>query len=166
MSPLAQSLSKNSLQSKRVASILVWTLSILLPYLSCSKPGTRRATISCPSFRPTMLCEEIKQAHEFLPNRDELLCEDTQAEVADSMGKRMIESGYFENFESNRMRQQLTDSEYTGLLTSYSTYMRLDPKQRADLFERIEEIIQKRNGGKLELFYLSLYHIGTKTDKQ
>jgi SAM-dependent methyltransferase len=115
----------------------------------------------------SMLCEEIKQAHEFLPNRDELLCwssEDTQAEVADSMGKRMIESGYFENFESNRMRQQLTYSgkEYTGLLSSYSTYMRLDPKQRADLFERIEEIIQKRNGGKLELLDLSLYHIGEK----
>jgi SAM-dependent methyltransferase len=109
--------------------------------------------------------EKIKNAHgtEFY----ELLLwsdEDTQKEVANSVGKLMMSSGYFENLRTSEMRRLVayTALQYVGLLSTYSFYMRLTPDQRSDLFQRIRRTIDEDLGGTITLSYLSLYHVATK----
>lgn len=90
--------------------------------------------------------------------------EDTQKEVANSVGKLMMSSGYFENLRTNEMRRHVTYTslQYVGLLSTYSFYMRLTPDERLDLFQRIRRTIDEDLGGTITLSYLSLYHVATK----
>ena len=111
--------------------------------------------------------ELIKQAHS--PDFQALLAwsdEDTQKEVATSVGDIMMESGLFENMRSNEIRRHViyTAAEYLGLLSTYSFYMRLLPEERSKLFDRIRNVINDELGGSVELSYLSLYHAATKKD--
>lgn len=109
--------------------------------------------------------EKIKQAHghEF----HSLLAwsnEEFQKEVANSVGDLMMTSGYFENLRTNETRQLVTytATQYLGLLSTYSFYMRLTVEERSSLFDRIQKAIDEDLGGTIELSYLSLYHVATK----
>jgi SAM-dependent methyltransferase len=109
--------------------------------------------------------ERIKAAHQ--PNCNDLLVwsdEETQKEVATMVGQRMMESGLFSNFRSREMRRSVTytTSQYLGLLSTYSQYIRLSADVKSILFERIRKVIDEELGGKLELSYLSMYHVATK----
>lgn len=110
--------------------------------------------------------ERIKIAHQ-PDNCNDLLVwsdEDTQKEVATTVGVRMMASNLFVNFRSHEMRRSLlyTATQYLGLLSTYSQYIRLSPNVKSNLFGRIRKVIDDELGGQLELSYLSMYHVATK----
>jgi hypothetical protein len=91
--------------------------------------------------------------------------ERTQYEVANAVGGQILTSGCFQDFQTKKVRQkvQYTASQYLGLLSTYSFYLRLSHPERYELFERIRTVIDHDLGGTIILSYISMYHVATKT---
>jgi SAM-dependent methyltransferase len=92
--------------------------------------------------------------------------EQTQYEVANAVGGHIQTSGWFHSFRTRKVRQtvQYTASQYLGLLSTYSFYLRLSNEERNALFERIQTVIDHELGGTISLSYISLFHAAIKKE--
>jgi SAM-dependent methyltransferase len=108
---------------------------------------------------------KLKMAHgEDFANLLEWSKEDTQKNIANAVGDLMMTSGCFEDLRTMEARQTVTytATQYLGLLSTYSFYMRLSWDDQVALFERIRHVINEDMGGVIELSFVSLYHAATK----
>jgi len=56
-----------------------------------------------------------------------------------------------------------TADQYISLLTTYSSYLKLDHRTREALFTQLRQCILEKGSGEIRLSYLSAYHIARKT---
>lgn len=106
------------------------------------------------------------------PEQKEQLClyegRSRQEEVAAKMGQKILESGFFENLQTNAIpwSKVYTAQEYIALLNTLSPYIRLEEEQRRELFLRIHEIIRNELSGSIQLSNICVYHIARPVKKK
>ena len=81
-----------------------------------------------------------------------------------SFEKLVVESGYFQHLTSEELMVEVTYSieDYLSLLSTYSPYIMMNPKQRQDLFTALENCLQKENFSQFNLSYLSILQVFKK----
>ncbi len=79
-------------------------------------------------------------------------------------GKEIIDSGYFQDLETEEIILNVvyTVEEYLTLLTTLSSYIRLETSLRNTLLEELRKILEAQYGDRLELSYLSMMQIAQK----
>ena len=80
------------------------------------------------------------------------------------IGQEVIESGYFKDLNTQQLITKVTYSidDYLTLLSTLSTYIRLESKQRHILFTELKRVLKLNYGNNLDLDYLSLLQIAHK----
>ncbi|GBF80529.1 class I SAM-dependent methyltransferase [Aphanothece sacrum] len=87
--------------------------------------------------------------------------QETQEAILKQLGEMSIDSEKFDNFITKNFRTEVnyTLDDYLMLLTTYSPYFKLEQQIKNDLFSELREIIQKKCGEKIKLFYSSAFHV-------
>lgn len=115
-----------------------------------------------PRYEVHQRLEEVYQLYApFLhPYEDREMQEDTLRRL----GNMVIDSRYFKNlvFEQAISEVTYTIDEYLMLLSTYSPYLKLEQKSQEALFFGLRERIEHDFGGRLELSYISAFHIAQK----
>ncbi|MBE9065875.1 class I SAM-dependent methyltransferase [Leptolyngbya cf. ectocarpi LEGE 11479] len=90
----------------------------------------------------------------------------TQEKILQNLGDIMVESGHFSNMVSGHMTSNVTYTslEYLSLLTTYSPYLELESPVRQALLADLKTLIDQEFAGKLELSYISAFHIAQKAE--
>ncbi len=88
----------------------------------------------------------------------------TQQAILNGLGQIMLDSGRFRNLVTTTVETSLTYTadQYLSLLTTYSSYLKLDHRTRNALFAGLRHCILEKGGGEIQLSYLSAYHIAQK----
>lgn len=88
----------------------------------------------------------------------------TQEDILNSLGQMMFDSGRFRNLVTATVETSLTYTadQYISLLTTYSSYLKLDHRTRKALFTGLRQCILEKGAGEIRLSYLSAYHIAQK----
>ena len=90
---------------------------------------------------------------------------DAQAAILHELGQMAIDSGYFKDMVSGQMEVEVTYSidQYLQLLNTYSPYLKLEAQQKQRLFAGLRQVLEKdsmqQNGDRLQLSYVSAFHI-------
>jgi len=79
-------------------------------------------------------------------------------------GQEIVDSGYFYNLETEAIILNVvyTVEEYLTLLTTLSSYIRLETSVRNNLLEKLRKILKSQYSDRLELSYLSMVQIARK----
>ena len=80
-------------------------------------------------------------------------------------GRDVIDSGLFENLQSEQLSLEVTYSieDYLALLSTLSQYIMLKPQQRYFLFAGLQEVLENRLlGSSIKLSYLSVFQVAKK----
>ena len=82
----------------------------------------------------------------------------------DQFGQKLIASGYFDNLSTGEVIGELTYSveDYLLLLSTLSPYIRLEEKQRQELFRVLKNTLKHQVGDTLYTHYLSAFHLVRK----
>ncbi|MEM9980148.1 MAG: SAM-dependent methyltransferase, partial [Cyanobacteria bacterium P01_D01_bin.2] len=88
----------------------------------------------------------------------------TQEKILQGLGAMIDESGQFQPVVSDHIESEVvyTTAEYLALLTTYSPYLRLEAQSRKALFNDLKDLIDREWGGRLQLSYISAFHIAQK----
>lgn len=88
----------------------------------------------------------------------------TQQGILDGLGQMVLDSGKFRNLLTATVETSVTYTadHYLSLLTTYSPYLKLDHRSRNALFAGLRQCILEKEGGEIQLSYLSAYHIAQK----
>ena len=88
----------------------------------------------------------------------------TQDDTLLGLCQMMLDSGRFRNMLTATVETSLTytHDQYLSLLSTYSSYLRLDDCTRNALFAGLRECIAERGAGEIRLSYLSADHIAQK----
>lgn len=115
-----------------------------------------------PRYEVYQHLSEIYQAH--APELDRYEDSKTQEKILQELGQIAIDSGHFKNLIAGHVQCDVTYTadEYLTLLTTYSPYLKLDPQLRETLFQGLRDKIEHDLGGRLELSYISAFHISQK----
>lgn len=102
---------------------------------------------------------KIYQIH--APSLDRYEDRATQEEILRGLGQMIADSGKFKDLVSGQVESQVTYTvdQYLMLLNTYSPYLKLDPLHKQALFEGLRHKIEQDFGGKIQLSYLSAFHI-------
>lgn len=113
--------------------------------------------------------EEIGQVfrpvyQEFAPSIEPYEGKQTQQEHLQLFGEMVIDSGQFKDLVSEQFSFQVTYSanDYLMLLSTYSPYLKLEPRSRERLFAGLKEKIEQNCGDKIQLSYFSAFQIAKK----
>ncbi len=87
-----------------------------------------------------------------------------QEEILQGVGENILESGKFHDLISEQIPCKLTYTvdDYLLLLYTFSPYRRIETRDRETLFTKLREKLEDDFQGKIELFYLSAFHIARK----
>ncbi|NET30554.1 MAG: class I SAM-dependent methyltransferase [Cyanothece sp. SIO1E1] len=115
-----------------------------------------------PSYEVYQSLSEIYQAHAPLLDRYE--DKETQAKILQELGQIILDSGQFKDLVAGHVVSEVTYTvdEYLMLLQTYSPYLELDHKCQNALFAGLRDRIERDFGGKLQLFYISAFHMAQK----
>lgn len=115
-----------------------------------------------PSYEIYQRFVPIYQRH--APSIDRYEDKGTQEKILQNLGSIMVESGHFSNMVSGHMTSKVTYTtlEYLSLLTTYSPYIGLEAHIRQALLAELKTLIDQELDGKLELSYISAFHIAQK----
>ena len=88
----------------------------------------------------------------------------TQEGILKGLGQMMVDSGEFCNLVTSTVETFVTytPDQYISLISTYSSYLKLDHSTRTDLFAGLSQRIVEKGGGVIRLSYLSTFHIGQK----
>jgi SAM-dependent methyltransferase len=88
----------------------------------------------------------------------------TQETILTGLGQMMLDSGRFRNLVTATIETSLTytSDQYISLLSTYSSYLKLDHCTRNALFSELKQCILEKGDGEVRLSYLSTYHIAHK----
>jgi protein-L-isoaspartate O-methyltransferase len=88
----------------------------------------------------------------------------TQEDILAGLGQMMLDSGRFRNLVTATVETSLTytPDQYISLLSTYSSYLKLDHGTRNALFAGLRQCILKNGAGEIRLSYLSAYHVSQK----
>ena len=80
-------------------------------------------------------------------------------------GREIIDSGYYQDLirEQTICHVNYTVDEYLTLLTTLSSYIRLESSLKNTLLAELKRVLQSRYGDLLELSYLSMFQIARKS---
>ncbi|MEC4818392.1 MAG: class I SAM-dependent methyltransferase [Scytonema sp. PMC 1069.18] len=114
-------------------------------------------------------CYEVYQSlsevyQTYAPSLDRYEDRETQEEILRGLGKIVIDSGQFKDLISGHIVSEVsyTVDEYLMLLNTYSPYLKLDPQIRNTLFAGLRHRIEHNFGDRLQLSYISAFHIARK----
>ncbi|MBT9317221.1 class I SAM-dependent methyltransferase [Leptothoe spongobia] len=115
-----------------------------------------------PSYEVYQRLAVVYQHH--APSLDRYEDNPTQEKTLQDLGNMMVESGHFGNMVSGHVSTETTYTtlEYLTLLTTYSPYLELETSARQRLFAALQTLIEEEFDGKLELSYISAFHIAQK----
>lgn len=84
--------------------------------------------------------------------------------ILNGLGQMALDSGRFRNLLTATVETSLTYTadRYLSLLTTYSSYLRLDHSTRHALLAALRHCILEKADGAVQLSYLSAYHIAQK----
>ena len=87
-----------------------------------------------------------------------------QEEILQSFGQEIIASEKFQDLISEQVVCNVTYSidDYLLLLYTFSPYRRIEERDRKLLFSGLREVVENNFEGKIELSYLSAFHIARK----
>ncbi|MBP0017750.1 MAG: class I SAM-dependent methyltransferase [Cyanobacteria bacterium SBLK] len=87
-----------------------------------------------------------------------------QEEILQGFGEEIANSGKFQEVICEKIPRQVTYTvdDYLMLLRTFSPYLRLETRDRELLFAALKKVIDRELHGKIELFYLSAFHIARK----
>jgi len=85
----------------------------------------------------------------------------TQEAILRGLGRMMLDSGRFRDMTTATVEASLsyTSDQYLSLLTTYSPYLKIDPRSREALFAGLKKCIAESKTDSIHLSYLSAYHI-------
>jgi protein-L-isoaspartate O-methyltransferase len=88
----------------------------------------------------------------------------TQEDILRGLGQMMLDSGRFQNLVTATVETNLTytSDQYISLLSTYSSYLRLDHHTRKALFDGLRQCIFEKGAGEIHLSYLSTFHVAQK----
>ena len=88
----------------------------------------------------------------------------TQEKILNSLGEDVIHSGQFKNLLCEHIPCEVTYSidDYLLLLNTLSPYRALDSDKRDSLFQGLREMLEKNSSRKIEVSYLSAFHVAQK----
>ena len=88
----------------------------------------------------------------------------TREKILQGLGSMMLESGHFQNMVSGHVCTEVsyTTAQYLTLLTTYSPYIELEAQARQGLFDGLKTLIDEELDGKLQLSYMSAFHVAQK----
>ncbi len=97
-----------------------------------------------------------------IPARYETL--ENQQENFKYFGQEILGSGYFEklDFDCKAYSLVYTITDYLALLSTLSPYIALEPETRTQLFEELATELSKTGSDRLDLTYLSAFHVAQK----
>lgn len=115
-----------------------------------------------PTYEVHQHLSAIYQA--YAPSLDKFEDTQTQEEILQGLGQMIADSGHFQNIVSGSVVSEVIYStdEYLTLLKTYSPYLKLDPQTREALFSDLSSRIESDFGGRLQLSYISAFHIAQK----
>lgn len=112
-----------------------------------------------PRYEVYQLLSDIYQIH--APSLARYEDRATQEEILKGLGQMVTDSGKFKNLVEGQVESQVTYTveQYLMLLNTYSEYLKLPLPQKQALFEALQHKIEQDLGGKIELSYVSGFHI-------
>ncbi|MEO1295282.1 MAG: class I SAM-dependent methyltransferase [Cyanobacteria bacterium J06636_16] len=115
-----------------------------------------------PTYEVHQHLSAIYQAH--APSLAKFEDTKTQEKILQGLGQMIADSGYFQNIVSDSVESEVIYStdEYLMLLNTYSPYLKLDPQTREALFSGLSSRIESDFGGRLQLSYISAFHIAQR----
>jgi SAM-dependent methyltransferase len=115
-----------------------------------------------PCYKVYQSLSEIYQAHAPSLNRYE--DRKTQEDILRGLGQMITDSGQFKDVVCGQIESEVTYTvdEYLTLLNTYSPYIILEPQNKQALFAGLRNRIEQEYGGRLQLSYLSAFHIAQK----
>jgi SAM-dependent methyltransferase len=115
-----------------------------------------------PQYEVYQRLSEVYQV--YAPSLSRYEQRETQEEILRGLGQMVIDSGQFKDLVSDQVMSEITYTvnDYLALLNTYSPYLALDPQSREALFEGLRETIEQNYEGRIELSYLSAFHIARK----
>jgi SAM-dependent methyltransferase len=116
-----------------------------------------------PSYEVYQSFSEVYQVHApSLSHRYEDRA--TQKEILRELGQIALASGKFKDLISEHFECEVTYSvnDYLLLLSTYSPYLKLDKQSRDSVFNGLRGKIEQDLGGRIQLSYLSTFHISRK----
>ena len=116
-----------------------------------------------PSYEAYQELSKIYQAH--APSLvDQYQDRATQENILQGLGQIVLDSGCFKNLEFGFIESEVmyTSNEYLALLSTYSPYLQLNSKSKEALFEALKDKIESDFSGRIQLSYISAFHIAQK----
>jgi protein-L-isoaspartate O-methyltransferase len=89
---------------------------------------------------------------------------ETQEDILAGLGQMMLDSGRFRNLVTATVESSLTytSDQYISLLSTYSSYLKLDHRTRNALFTGLRQCILRNGADEIRLSHLSAFHISQK----
>jgi SAM-dependent methyltransferase len=89
---------------------------------------------------------------------------ETQEDILAGLGQMMLDSGRFRNLVTATVESSLTytSDQYISLLSTYSSYLKLDHRTRNALFTGLRECILRNGADEIRLSHLSTFHVSQK----
>ncbi|OUL22877.1 SAM-dependent methyltransferase [Nostoc sp. RF31YmG] len=115
-----------------------------------------------PSYTVYQRLAEVYQLYApFLAKYEE---KETQENILRELGSFVIGSGKFKDLRFGQITFEVsyTVDEYLMLLNTYSPYLKLDPQIKDVLFAALRQRIEDEFKGRLQLSYISAFHIAQK----
>ncbi|MGF1523110.1 MAG: class I SAM-dependent methyltransferase [Leptolyngbyaceae cyanobacterium] len=115
-----------------------------------------------PTYKVHQSLAKIYQAH--APKLSKFEDIETQEKILQGLGQIIVDSGYFQNIVSGSVESEAiySTNEYLALLNTYSPYLKLETQTREILFGALRNKIESDFGGRLQLSYISAFHIAQK----
>lgn len=115
-----------------------------------------------PAYEVYQSLSEMYQA--YAPALDRYEDKETQTNILQGLGQLVLESGCFKNLVTGQVETKVTYStdQYLTLLNTYSGYLKLELQRKEALFEGLRNRIDNDFDGKLDLTYISAFHIAQK----
>ncbi|MEM9540359.1 MAG: class I SAM-dependent methyltransferase [Cyanobacteria bacterium P01_E01_bin.42] len=90
-----------------------------------------------------------------------------QEEILQGFGEEIANSGRFQEVICEKIPRHATYTvdDYLLLLRTFSPYLHLETRDRESLFAGLKEAIDREFDGKIDLFYLSAFHIARKRSR-
>lgn len=88
----------------------------------------------------------------------------TQEQILFELGQVVLDSGEFQDLVAGQVTTRLTynAADYLALLETYSPYLELHPPRRQALLAGLRQRLDQELGGRIELTYLSAFHLARK----